>query len=105
MRIWIRNTAFFLEDLRCADWDTEDLRGFEIPGLKIYGFAICGLAHLRNLRNCDCRMSQKIVIFAIYGLTKKFACPFLVCIYRKVSAGQTAYLKGLYQSWVGICCP
>jgi hypothetical protein len=51
------NTAFFLANLQFADWDTEDFRGFAIPGLslKISGFAnfrfadwhtseICGIA-------------------------------------------------------------
>jgi hypothetical protein len=30
--------------------------------LKIYGFAICGPAHLRKLRICDCGMSPKICV-------------------------------------------
>jgi hypothetical protein len=36
--------------------------------LQICRFAICGLAHLRNLLACDCEMSPRICEFAIFGL-------------------------------------
>ncbi len=48
-------------DLRFADRDTKE----------IFGFAICGLAHLRNLRICDSGMSPRVCGFAICGLNKK----------------------------------
>jgi hypothetical protein len=82
-------------DLRFADWHTSDICGFAIVECaqeflnlrlgdwdtkKICGFAICGLAHLRHLQICDCRMCPGIFGFAIYGLTKKFACPPLYIV-------------------------
>jgi hypothetical protein len=39
------------------------------------GFAICGLAYLRNFRICDSEMSPWICGFADF---KKFACPPLL---------------------------
>jgi hypothetical protein len=47
----------------------------EICGIimKICGFVICELAHLRYLRIFDSRRSG----FAICGLLKKYACSFL----------------------------
>jgi hypothetical protein len=41
-------------DLRFADWDIKEICGFAIWGLVITNLwiAICGLAHLRNLRIC-----------------------------------------------------
>jgi hypothetical protein len=44
-------------------------------GLKICGFAICGLAHPRNLLICDSGMIPKICGFAICGLLKQLYCP------------------------------
>jgi hypothetical protein len=41
--------------------------------MKICGFAICGLAHLKNWRICYSGMSPRIFGFAICGPLKKFA--------------------------------
>ncbi len=68
MQIWIRNTAFFLQ---------------------IFGFAICGMAHLPKFADCDCGMSPRICRFAIRRLTKKIACPPL----RPVKAKQPGSKK------------
>ncbi len=59
--------------LRFADWDTKEIGRIAICGLNItlqncdlrinhYGtnLRICGLAHLRNLRICDCGMRPRI---------------------------------------------
>ncbi len=82
MRIWIRNTAFFLANLRVCELRTGT------PG-KFCKFAICGLIST-NLRICDFRTGTpkkcaylrlrnepKNLRIAICGL-KKFACPPLL---------------------------
>jgi hypothetical protein len=80
MGIWTRNAVVSLQF--CDLWTGTprkfgDLR-FADLSLQIYGFAICGRAHLRNLRICDCGMSQRICGFEIYEQTKNcvptFAC-------------------------------
>jgi hypothetical protein len=49
--------------------------------VESFGFAIFGLANLRNMRICHSRMSLRICGFAIIGLEKKFACQHLtVCL-------------------------
>jgi hypothetical protein len=42
-------------DLQAEDWNTKEICGFAVFGLNVKnsGFAICGLAHIGNLRNCD----------------------------------------------------
>ncbi len=70
MRIWLRNTSFFLANLRICNLRTRTPRPC---GFAIYRFAICRLAHLINLRICGCGISPRICRFAICGLTKKFA--------------------------------
>ncbi len=45
-----------------------DLR---LPQIQICGFAICGMAHLRNCGFNDCGISPRICRFAICGITKK----------------------------------
>jgi hypothetical protein len=42
---------------------------------EIVGFAICGLAHLKNLRSCDNGMNPTICGFAICGLLKNVCLP------------------------------
>ncbi len=59
MRICIRNTAYFLRNLRICD-----LRDWDIK--KICGFAICGLI-ITNLRIYDCEMSPRICRFVVSG--------------------------------------
>jgi hypothetical protein len=70
MRIWIRNNAYFLANLRiCRLGHQGNLR---VCDLRIYHYRFAGLQFadwyttFRNLRICDCRMSTKIC-----GLTKQ----------------------------------
>jgi hypothetical protein len=56
-------------------------------------FAICGLAHLRNLLICDCGMSPKICGIAILRTNNKICGPTFVdylLIYRLSSRPQTS---------------
>ncbi len=65
MQIQITNTAFFFANLRIYDLRTgisrkfADLRFVDCL-LQICGFAICELAHLRNLLIYNCGMSPRI---------------------------------------------
>ncbi len=98
MRTQIRNTAFFLSDLRIAlfaDWDTQEICGFEICGFEICEFEICGfeicgliISHLwiSNLRTgrpqkfADFRLENKPKNFRICDLwtNKKICVPTFV---------------------------
>jgi hypothetical protein len=83
MRTWIRNTASFLANLRIYDMRTgtkKKICGFAIPqySFLICGFAICGLARLRNLRICDCGMRPRIYGFSFCGLTKNCVPTFVL---------------------------
>ncbi len=76
---------------------------FAICGLIITNLRICGLAHLRNLRICDCGMSPKICGFAICGITKKIACSSLgvgtpvlsACWGQKMSGGEVPWYRSV----------
>ncbi len=83
MWIWISNTAFFLANLRIYDLRIETQRifvdlWFADYSLQICGFAICGLAHLRNLRIFDFGMGPRICRFAICRETKIICVPTFV---------------------------
>ncbi len=58
-RYWERAVQYFVEKL-------------------FFVYAICGKAHLTNLRIYDCGIGPRICGFAICGLWKKFACPPLL---------------------------
>jgi hypothetical protein len=72
MCIGIRNTAFFLANLKFADWDTKE----------ICGFAICRLI-ITNLRNCDLWTGRpkKFAYLRLRNEPKNLLlCTQLVCI-------------------------
>ncbi len=81
MRIWIRNNAFFHANLRICDLGTGTPNcDLEINHyICICGFAICGLAQLRNVRICDCEMSPRICDLWINEM--EMSAPRL-CIYK-----------------------
>jgi hypothetical protein len=64
MRIWSRNTEFFLANLRMCDLRT----GIQRKSVDLW------INHY-NLRTCDCRMSPRICGFLICGVTKKVFVP------------------------------
>jgi hypothetical protein len=68
----IRNTALLLANLLI-------LQAGKFVDLRINKFKVelrfAEWLQLKNLRICDCGMSQRICGFQICGLTKKFACP------------------------------
>ncbi len=69
IRIWIRNTAFFLANLQiCGLGHKENVR---TCGLIITNLRICGFEHLRNLRIWNCGMIPRICVLVICGLTNK----------------------------------
>jgi hypothetical protein len=74
LRIWIRNTAFFKAKLRICDLRTGTARKLGDSRFAEYSLRICDLQLplLRNMRCCDCGMSQRI---AICELTKKNCVP------------------------------
>jgi hypothetical protein len=57
--------------LKCSHSNIRMTFGF----LEIYEFAICGLAHLRNLRTCDFGMSKRICGYAICELSRTLCLP------------------------------
>jgi hypothetical protein len=83
-------------DLRFADQIFFVICGFAVCGFvqsfveicefiaKIFGFAICGLGHLRNLRICDSGVSQRI---ADLRFAKKVCLPTSDCIVCMGTAG------------------
>ncbi len=50
--------------------------------MKIFGFRICGLAHLRNLRICNSGMSPRTCWFVFCRPLNKFPCPPLPTTWR-----------------------
>jgi hypothetical protein len=98
MRTWIRNTAFFLADLRTGtprkfvDLRFADLRfanlrfaicGFEICGLIITNLWISNLRTGRPQKFADLRLRNEPKNFRICDLRtkKKFVCPPLLTSY------------------------
>jgi hypothetical protein len=57
MLILFRNTDYSLQICGFAIFRLGHQGTLQIWDLWISGFAICGLAHLRNWRICDCGMS------------------------------------------------
>ncbi len=71
-------SSLWLQKIHCAVHFVENCR-FAICRviIKICGFAICGLAHPRNLRICDCGMNPRILRIC-YLRTKKISLPISI---------------------------
>jgi hypothetical protein len=86
VQVWITHAAFFLENLRICGSRTGTPRKFANLryadfSLQIWGFVICGEAHLRNLRFCYCGMRPSICGFATCDITKKSCLPTFAAWY------------------------